>query len=453
MIFLCARLLANEPFMNRHNSLQDIPLRVEPVGVPDRRLHWWRRGMQWLTLVMLLAIPISGLFRIDPVDGAFVVLDRQIWFSDFYIVVGLWLAISSLLVVTYSMVGTAFCGWACPQNTMAEWANLMTRKWLGKRAEVSLDGRPMRVSRGKNKRLNWLLLGTLFMLASLLAALVPLFYFYPPDVVWSFVSFREDARLAPSLYWIYTIFVLIMFLNITFIRHFWCRFMCIYRVWQHSFKTRETLRVVHDNSHADECQHCNFCVSACFVDIDPRHTDTFDSCINCGECINACHQVRAARKTGTSLLRFEAGHDDSGQRIRSGKNVGSILARAPWALMLAAAGLVMFGWGVAHYQPHHLSVYRADTLQGDALLDYRINIANKLYRPARFRVSIEGLAAADYRLSATTLTMAGTGRQDLQLHLSDALPKGLHPFVVRLESDTGWQDSFRVHHFSSGGTS
>jgi len=435
--------------MSGNHSLQDISIRVEAMR-PDRRLHWQRRGLQWLMILLLVVIPVSGLFRIDPLDGAFVVLDRQIWFSDFQIVVGLWLTVSCLLVMTYSLVGTAFCGWACPQNTMSEWANMITRKLLGKRAEVNLDGAAMRVSRGKNKALNWLILGLLFLLVSLLSALIPLLYFYTPDVVWSFISFRDDARLAPSLYWIYTIFVLIMLLNVAFIRHFWCRFMCIYRVWQHSFKTRETLRVVHDDSHADECARCNYCVSACFVDIDPRHTDTFDSCINCGECINACNQVRAGRKTGTSLLRFEFGREDNGRRVRVGKNVGSFLVRAPWALLLAGFGLALFIWGVANYQPYHLSVYRAETLQGDTLVDYRINIASKLYHPTRFSIAIDGLASDSYRLSTTTLEMDGTGRRDVEMRLSTSLAKGLHPFLVRVQSDSGWEDSFRVQHFSSG---
>jgi len=435
--------------MKGNNSLRDIPVRTE-AAPPDRRLYWRRRAVQWTTILLILLIPISGLFRIDPVDGAFVVLDRQIWFSDFFIIVGLWLAVSCLLVMTYSLVGTAFCGWVCPQNTMAEWANSLTSKLLGKRAEVDLDGAAMRVSRGKNKILNWLLLGVMFTGVSMLSALIPLFYFYSPDIVWSFVSFRDDDRLAPSLYWIYTIFVLIIFLNVAFIRHFWCRFMCVYRVWQHSFKTRETLRVAHDRSQPDECERCNFCVSACFVGIDPRQTETFDSCINCGECITACNQVRAGRKTGASLLRFEVGHQDDGHRIKAGKNVGSILTRAPWALLLAGFGLLMFAWGISQYQPYHLSVYRAETLQGDTLVDYRINIANKMYHPAHFTVTIEGLPQDSYRLPVSVLSMVGTGREDLSLHLSETLPKGLYQFLVRVQSDDGWQDSFRVHHFSIG---
>ena len=136
--------------MDYDKTLRQIPV-VGADARSGRRLHLTRRAVQIGSIVLAILIPVSGLFRIDPVEGAFVVLDRQVWFSDFYIVVGLWMAVSSSLVMTYSFVGTAFCGWSCPQNTMAEWANRMTYRWLGKRAEVSLDGSPMRVSQGKDK--------------------------------------------------------------------------------------------------------------------------------------------------------------------------------------------------------------------------------------------------------------------------------------------------------------
>ena len=96
--------------------------------------------MQALIIILVVLIPASGLFRIDPEAGAFVVLDRQVWFSDFFLMTGLWIFLASCLVMLYSVAGTVICGWACPQNTLAEWANNMTRKLLGKRAEVSLNG-------------------------------------------------------------------------------------------------------------------------------------------------------------------------------------------------------------------------------------------------------------------------------------------------------------------------
>ena len=152
----------------------------------------------------------------------------------------------------YSTAGMVFCGWACPQNTMSEWANNLTHKLLGKHAEVSLTGEAIRVAGAKNKALNWFLLGISFLGAAMFFALIPLFYFYQPSVVWSFITFQEDARLASSLHWIYAVCVVIIFIDIAMIRHFWCRYACIYRVWMHSFKTRQTLRVAYDASRKEQ---------------------------------------------------------------------------------------------------------------------------------------------------------------------------------------------------------
>ena len=437
--------------MSFDKTLGKIPIVVEGSLKPGRRLHYQRRAFQIGFIAVALLIPVSGLFRIDPVAGAFIVLDRQIWFSDFFLVFGLWMALASGLVMTYSAIGTAFCRWMCPQNTFSEWANLMTQKLLGKHAEVELDGNAMRVSSGKNKWTNWMLLGLLFLVASMLIALIPMFYFYPPSVIWSFVTFREDARLAGSLYWIYSMFVIMIFLDIAVIRHFWCRFMCIYKVWQHSFKTRQTLHIAYDPSFAEECAHCNFCVSACFVDIDPRNTQTYDACVNCGECITACANIRESRNSGGSLLRFELGERaiDRGNRLIG---LSTLFRRVTWTTPLTALGVGMFVWGIISYQPYHFTAYRADTMHGDQILDYRISISNKLYHPGNVNVRIEGLPEGSYRLSAQRVTFSTAERRDLELHLSDSLPGGLYPFLVHVESEEGWHGSFRVHHFAGNKT-
>lgn len=437
--------------MDVNKALGKIPIVVErPQAKPSRRLHWQRRAFQIGVLILALVIPVTGLFRIDPVDGAFVILDRQIWFADFYIVFGLWIAIACLLVMIYSLLGTAFCGWACPQNSLSEWANLMTHKLLGKRAEVSLDGTPMQVAPAKNKLLNWLVLMTLCLVVAMVVALIPLFYFYPPDVVWSFVTFRYDPRLAPSLHWIYTVFVLIIFIDITMIRHFMCRFMCIYKVWQHTFKTRQTLHVAYDESRADECAKCNYCYTSCFLGIDPRKTEVYDSCINCGECITACDNLHARKGSGTGLLRFAIGERQGRDSNSFHTSLSGLFERVTWSFPLFVIGMAMFLWGVMSYEGYHFSVYRADdSAQVQQVQDYTISIAHKFYQPAQLDVSIEGLPAGSYRLAADTVRFDGAGRQDVGLSISPTLAPGLHPFIVRLKAADGWEDSFRVHHFVS----
>ena len=344
------------------SRLGGIPVRVigHPPAAPspgpqESVYHLRRRLIQLAAMALIIVVPLSGLFRIDAQAGALVVLDRQVWFSDFFLVFGLWIFLATLMVFLYSVAGTVFCGWVCPQNTVAEWANFMTRKLLGKRAQVSLDGAAVRVTASKDRWINWGVLGLCFVGAAMLIALVPMLYFYPARAVGSFLLMRPDPQLAGSLYWIYGVFVLIVLLDVTVLRHFWCRFICVYRVWQHSFKTRQTLHIAYDARRADECAGCNYCVTRCFIDLDPRSTDVFDSCINCGECVDACHRMH--QKSGTpGLLRFEFGERATATPTRGRNNEYSLLGRSRWALPFTVLGLLMFGWGLWSYEPYHLSV-------------------------------------------------------------------------------------------------
>lgn len=436
--------------MSSNNSLSKIPITVEAPKV-SYRLHWQRRTLQLSTLVFFLIIPISGLFRIDPVAGAFVVLDRQIWWSDFFIVFGLWILFASGLVMMYSTLGTAFCGWSCPQNSLSEWANLMTRKLLGRRAEVSLSGEKMKVSNIKNKLINWVVLGMVLLLTAMLFALLPMFYFYTPGEMLSFVTFHHDERLASSLHYIYFVFVLVVFLDVAFIRHFFCRFMCVYKVWQHGFKTKQTLHVAFDTARAVECGKCTACVSACFLDLDPRRTDIYDSCINCGECITACNNLHARVEGKAGLLKFEIGPREKGKLALFRTNLGSLSVRTKWTIPFAMLGFGMFVSGLWSYNLHHITAYRADTAQVGGVQDYRITLSNKSYHPATFWLSVEGLPKDNYTISKTTVDFASVGRKDVFLHVNGELPSGLHTVLIRVSADDGWQDTFRIQHFVERG--
>lgn len=431
--------------MSSNDSLSNIPITVKEAN-SGISFHMRRRLTQALFLLLLIIIPISGLLRIDPIAGAFVVLDRQIWWADFFLVFGLWILLASGLVMIYSTVGTAFCGWACPQNSLAELANKWTYKLLGKRADVSIAGEKMKVAASKNRFINWFLLGLILLAASMLLALIPLFYFYSPEIIWSFVTFQYDARLASSLHYIYLVFVLVFLVDASFIRHFWCRFMCVYKVWQHGFKTHQTLQVAYDESRSESCEKCNYCNTVCFLGIDPRNTDMYDSCINCGDCIDACNRVQAKNKL-PGLLSFSSGvsgKEDSGVLKR---NLASMSTRMRWTIPFAVLGLGMFVWGLIDYQYYHLAVYRADTEHGAEIRDYRVAVSNKLYREAELTVSIEGLVKENYSFSDNKARFDGAGRVDLNLHIKPNLEKGLHSFLVRVESADGWKDSYRVQHF------
>ena len=422
---------------------------MSSVLVSPTRYHLRRRMVQALSVILAVLVPATGLFRIDPSAGALVVLGRQIWFSDFFLIAGLWVMLASAMVMLYSSAGTVFCGWVCPQNILAEWANHMTHKLLGKRAEVSLEGAAPIVAATKDKALNWALLGLAFLTVSMFFGLVPLFYFYPPSAVWSFMIWRTDPQLAGSLHWIYAVCVLIILIDVAVIRHFWCRFACVYRVWQHSFRTRETLHVTYDASRAGECEKCNYCVTACFIDIDPRKTAIYDSCINCGECIDACNRLHAKQQT-VGLLRFEVGErqEKKESRIYFRNNTASLTARSGWMAVISALGISMFLWGLWTWEPYHLAVYRAEVQAADSDLDYRIALTNKRYQPGAVSLVIQGLAPTDYHLSQSTASVDAAGRTSVTLSLSGQLSHGMHSFMVQASSADGWHSSFPIQHFS-----
>jgi len=433
--------------MSQSPSLSDIPIITVNSNSPGQKIHRRRRLLQAITVLVAILIPVLGFFRIDVLAGAFVVLDRQIDFGDFFIIMGFWLMVSSALIIMYSALGTAFCGWSCPQNTMSEWANYWHRRLLGKNSEVMLDGAPMKVSSGKNKIVNWLGLGAILLGFSMVAGFIPMLYFYPLDTLFDFVTFQSADGMNGSEYYIYGICVLIIFVDVAYLRHFFCRFMCVYKVWQHSFKTKETLHIVHDASVADECARCNFCQASCFVEIDPRKTQTYDACINCGECITACESIRGSRKTGASLLSFAMGERQI-EKEQPRNAMMALRSRLFWILPLVTLGVGMFSWGMVNYEPYRFSVYDTQTAQGRNENEFRVSLAHKLYQPAEVSVSIEGLDEDAYRFQSTTASFDTAERKYVKFNISHDLEPGLYPFLVKVESTDGWRRSFRVHHLA-----
>ncbi len=437
--------------MRANEVLSKIPvvsMGTNPAA-PQQGLYWKNRLARFGFVAMIILVPLLGIFRID-VSSGFVILGYQVWFSDFFLVFGFWLSAACLLVMMYSMLGTVFCGWACPQNTFSNWANSVTEKHLGKRAVVDWNNEfSARIASAKNRWGNWIILSIKLLLASMLLALIPMLYFNTPGAVWSFITFQQDDRLAGSLHWIYTVFVFVALVNLAVIRHYMCRYMCIYRMWQYLFKTQDTLHVEYDESRADECAKCNYCVTSCMVDIDPRQTKTYDSCTNCGECISTCNKLHQ-KKGGVGLLSFKFGKRKSAVvadavKLTSGKRRAILLT----PVFAFAVGL--FVWGVLSYQPYQLTVYRAELMHGQQVSDYRVNIANKIYDHKALTIKVEGLPASMYSLDTTEVAFDTAGRKDVNLKLKDGLPAGLTTFIVRVTAEDGWTAHYRVQHLVDRG--
>jgi polyferredoxin len=224
--------------------------------------------------------------------------------------------------------------------------------------------------------------------------------------------------------------------------------MCIYRLWQFLFKTRDTMHIEYDASRKSECEKCNYCQTQCMVEIDPRDTSFYDSCTNCGACITACDNIHSKSEQG-GLLSYKMGKRDGYMEDKT-RSVASIKERLSWVLPVWAIGMALFIWGLVSYQPYHLTVYQSEGSHMGQIEEYRVNLASKMLDPADIDISVDGLDAVNYTLSAPSYRFESAGRGDVFIQLHN-LPQGLHSFIVRAKANNGWSAHFRIQHFVAGG--
>jgi polyferredoxin len=327
-----------------------------------------RRTVQIATLLILALIPATGLFQIDLASASFHALDRQIWWSNFAFIFGLAIVLISVPILSYVTISTVWCGWACPQNLLVEWANNLTHHFLGKRADVRVDGKGLVVARDKNKAINWLFLGATFLAASLILALIPILYFLPPGDVWDFVTFRANNQVTSFITFPYFFIAFLIFIDIAFIRYFFCDYACFYRIGQMIFKARNALHVSYDASRSSDCAKCTYCATSCITGIQPTNITAQDRCIGCGICIDACDQLHRKSplhgKSGvTGLLRFEIGKGGHATWKQKLKALSSHFNRVMGAFAILGFALMMWGVIMQPAPPTQLSPEELQKIQ------------------------------------------------------------------------------------------
>ncbi len=311
------------------------------MNVPQYRRK--RHLTQMAGLMLLVLIPAAGIFRIDLGTASLMLLGRPVPLSNFFVVCGLAMLAASAPLLTYSTIGTLWCGWMCPQNTVSEWANALTHRLLGSRANVNVESAGLQVAPSKNRLKNWAALVFIVALTSIVLGVIPLFYFFPPKVVWSLVSFQEDSQFSRFMHGLYGVGMAAVLLDIAVFRYFWCSYLCLYRFGQLLFKTDDALHVRYDAARSGDCAKCNLCRTSCITGIDPTAFKFFDRCINCGECIDACNRLHG-KKSRPGLLRFAFGAQAGapGRLAALRMRVG----RFGWPGIVVLAGCAFLFWGI-----------------------------------------------------------------------------------------------------------
>lgn len=370
-----------------------------------------RHVIQWGLLFAFVLIPFTGLFRVDVTTGRFLIAGYQIWWDDFAIVFGFWAMVFFSMTAFYANFGMIFCGWMCPQHTLSEWLNNIVRTVLGRRVLAGIS--PER-SAGRSKRgvpgmvAGWAGFVLLVLALSALLTFTVLHYFFEFDELWGhFAHGRYNAYIA-----VFTILLgTFVVVDLGLLRHFWCKYMCPYGLWQYMFRGSGTLQIRFDSSRADDCKRCTLCKDVCPVDLEPTRPEEYTRCINCAICIDACASYMG-RFGKDSLLSFGFGtRAEELIRIEKKRSLflnGGVL----WPVAGVVAAAVLFFYGVSTFEPTRLVIHQ-ETVYGKEAVDglaYRVVIVNKDDRARTFSLQATGPARRPVALDTRQVEI-GAGKE------------------------------------------
>lgn len=403
---------------------------VVPLAVRGRirRIKW---GILLLTLSIYYVTPFMRWDRgpgapdqavlLDFANGRFYAFFVEIWPQDLYLVTGLLVLASTILILTNALAGRLWCGFACPQTVWTDLFLLVERFIEGdRRQRLKNIGAPLTVKRAVQivaKHAAWLSI-------SLATGGTLIFYFTnAPELLRSFA--RSDVSVN-ALTWI-LIFTGTTYGLSGFAREQVCTFMCPWprlqgAIWdpeaytvnyrdyrgeqRTSAKKAAELRL--QGKPAGDCVDCGQCAAVCPIGIDIREGPNF-ACINCGLCVDACDGVMSKLGRPRGLIDYESWknieHGRKGEaplnRLLRPKTIGltAVCLTLAGAIAISFADKTTATLSVQHDRDP-VAVRLSD---GSVRNAYTVKLLNKSPRAHSYMLSIGGIAA----------TMAIIGNQRL----------------------------------------
>jgi polyferredoxin len=397
-----------------------------------------RRSIGWALLVAFVVLPFTGMFEIDVSSGRFLIAGYQIWWDDFFIVFPFWAMMFFSMTAFYSNFGMIFCGWMCPQNTLSEWLNNLIRFLLGRRLVVGIS--PERQGGNSKQKagrlvLAWTVVVVVVLVASAILTLAMLRYFFPFEVLWGhFIAGEHNLYIAVFSILLGTFVVI----DLGLLRHFWCKYMCPYGVWQYMFRNRDTLQIRFADARKDDCKSCSLCKDVCPMDLDPRQPEIYTRCINCAICIDACEGYMG-RFDKQPMLSFGFGTKKE-ELIRIETKRSRVFAQSVmWPMSGVLISALMFAYGVSTFNPIKMVVHQPQTAAYETTdhRDYRLSIVNKGSQPQAFELSLEGLpeSLVTMEMKRVSVAVGEAVEIALSIHHGNLSYNQSYPFRVLAKGD------------------
>jgi len=275
-----------------------------------RALKTWRHRYtalrvlsQSVSIGLLLAVPFSGLARVDFWAGRHFLLGERV--SVKLALAGVIAGIAALYVVTFLsnvVAGRLFCGWGCPVGQVSR---------FGEQADLP--------GQNRRQRMGAHVLGAFYSAAFVVAMLawwVDLRVLYAGGrgalaVAWGLLTVGAAGAYAHGRWW----------------RWEFCKQVCPIGLYYTVVAPARYFGVHFRNQH-DTCIECNACDHVCPVDLKPRElmapvgdrgglavldAPGHSHCIECGDCIRACEFM--IQKRGREPVPLLLGWYGGPQRI------------------------------------------------------------------------------------------------------------------------------------------
>ncbi len=287
-----------------------------------------RRIIQILTTLLIVALPFFNIIRIDVPTLRFYFFNTVLWVDEIYLIFLVVIFFSLILLYFTLIYGRLWCGWACPQTTMSDFA-----RWIDEKIS-----RKFRKLKGMGKILAFIFSSIILLLLSLFISINLIIYFVDPYRLFAeFLTWSQGNVINVIL----VVLVVLNFLNLRLLREKFCSRACPYGMLQFLFTDQKTQIIKFDTERKDICMECENCIRACVMGIDIRPTPYQTECNYCGDCIDACAE-QLKKKNLTSLINFSQGENPSpgGYLKRTGMFNGKRLILL-MIILLTSVGVVL----------------------------------------------------------------------------------------------------------------
>lgn len=325
----------------------------------------------------------------------------------------LFIAAVALFFVT-SLAGRVFCGYFCFQTLWTD-VFLKIEEWVegGRSRRIRLDRQGMSAGKAAKKVTKHVL----WLAVALLTGITFTLYFRDAPTLWA----QYATGQAPTVAYFTALFLTATTYSMAgWAREQVCTYMCPYARFQGAMFDEDTLIVAYDDNRgersrgrqpprkgetheervargAGDCIDCGYCVKVCPTGIDIREGQQYQ-CITCGLCIDACNTIMRSQGFPEGLIRYTSENELEGGKTRVLRP--KIVAYA--VILVAAIGVLAYS--VATQSLMDLNVYKVRNpnyiLEPDGRIKnvYELRVNNKDQEPHRYRVTMTGLPAADYKL-------------------------------------------------------